>query len=42
MSNTSINAQVDRATHPLWEAANAASAEPFQSVTSQLLAFFRT
>jgi DNA-binding winged helix-turn-helix (wHTH) protein len=42
MSNTSINAQVERVTHPFWESANAESADPFQNVTSQLLAFFRT
>jgi len=42
MSNLSINAQVERVTHPFLGSANAASADPFQNVSSQLLAFFRT
>ena len=41
MSNVSINAQVERVTQPFWESADAASADLFQNVTSQLLAFFR-
>ena len=41
MSNTSIDAQVERATQPFWGSANTASADPFQNVTAQLLAFFR-
>jgi DNA-binding winged helix-turn-helix (wHTH) protein len=41
MSNASIDAQVERLTQPFWAAANAVSADPFQNVTSQLLAFFR-
>jgi DNA-binding winged helix-turn-helix (wHTH) protein len=42
MSNASINPQVERVTQPFWESANPASADPFQNVTSQLLALFRT
>jgi DNA-binding winged helix-turn-helix (wHTH) protein len=41
MSKVSINAQVERVPQPFWESANAASADLFQNVTSQLLAFFR-
>jgi DNA-binding winged helix-turn-helix (wHTH) protein len=41
MSNTSVNAQFERVTQPFWRSANAASADPFQNVTAQLLAFFR-
>jgi DNA-binding winged helix-turn-helix (wHTH) protein len=41
MSNVSIDAQAERVPQPFWKSANAASADPFQNVTSQLLAFFR-
>ena len=41
MSNASINAQAERVTQPFWGSADAASADPFQNVTSQLLGFFR-
>src|SRR6266849_3792691 len=38
---TATPRQVERVTQPFWESANAASADLFQNVTSQLLAFFR-
>jgi DNA-binding winged helix-turn-helix (wHTH) protein len=41
MNSASINAQVERVPQTSWESANAASADMFQNVTSQLLAFFR-
>jgi DNA-binding winged helix-turn-helix (wHTH) protein len=42
MSNVLINAQVERMTQPFWDYPNAAPADLYQNVMSQLLALFRT
>ena len=41
MSNALINAQVEHGTQPFCGSASTPSGDPFQNVTSQLLAFFR-